>query len=116
MRLTRKPGASLTTTGVFPSVFARAKTVATVSSLVRLAADDLDERHPVDRVEEVHSDDAAGLAARRRAISVIGSVEVFDAKIAVGGTTASHCSRTARLTVSFSTTASIVTSQRENPE
>ena len=50
------------------------------------------------------------------AISPIGSVEVLDAKIACSGTTASHSFRTARLTPSFSTTASIVTSQREKPE
>ena len=49
MRLTRNPGASWTTTGVLPSVFASAKTVATVSSHVRSPADHLDERHPVDR-------------------------------------------------------------------
>ena len=116
IRLTRKPGASLTTTGVFPSVFASAKIVATVSVARALPADDLDERHPVDRVEEVHPDDALAARAPPAAISVIGSVEVFDAKIAVGGTAASHSFRTARLTASFSTTASIVTSQRRKPE
>ena len=49
------------------------------------------------------------------AISVIGSVEVFDAKIASGRATASHSFRTACFTASFSRTASIVTSQPSKP-
>ena len=50
------------------------------------------------------------------AICAIGIVEVFEAKIAVSGTTISHSARTERLTSSFSTTASTVTSHFAKPE
>ena len=54
--------------------------------------------------------------AAAAAISVIGSVEVFDAKIAVAGdATLSHSFRTACLTDIFSRTASIVTSHPSKP-
>src|SRR5512140_2180751 len=49
------------------------------------------------------------------AISVIGSVDVFDAKIAVGEATVSQSARTACLTDIFSSTASIVMSQPSKP-
>ena len=49
------------------------------------------------------------------AISVIGIVEVFVAKIAPSFAIASNSCSTCRLTATFSTTASIDTSARENP-
>ena len=115
IRLTRNPGASRTTTGVLPSVLARAKIVATVSSLVRSP-----------RITSTSGIRCTGLkkcipatrpgSSAPTAISVMGSVDVLEAKIAARGTASSHSFRTARLTASFSTTASIVTSQRPKPE
>ena len=114
IRLTRKPGESRTTTGVFPSARAKAKTVATHSSEVRgprmtstsgMRWTGLKKCIPATR--------PAWIAPAE--ISAMGSVEVFEAKIASSGTAASQSFRTARLTPSFSTTASMVTSQRAKP-
>ena len=49
-----------------------------------LAADDLDERHAVDGIEEVHPDDVLGMLRPRRRCCVMGMVDVFVAKMAPG--------------------------------
>ncbi len=115
MRLTRKPGASWTTTGVFPRVLASAKIVATVSSVVRLPRMTSTSGIRCTGLKKCIPATRPGSTAPTP-ISVIGNVDVLDAKMAVRGTFSSHSRSTARLTASFSTTASIVTSHRRNPE
>ena len=48
---------SLTSTGVLPSLRVKAKTVLTAAGVAACGRDHLDQRHPVDRVEEVHAHD-----------------------------------------------------------
>ena len=64
MRFTRNPGLSATTTGTLPSLRTSSTSVAIVASFVARAANDLDQVHLVDRVEEVQPRDA--LRVRRR--------------------------------------------------
>ncbi len=84
MRLTRKPGQSRTTIGVLPMRLARATSVTTVASPVLLAADDLDQLHAVDRVEEVQAGEVLRDASTDFAMRVMEMVEVFEARIAPG--------------------------------
>lgn len=112
--MTRKPGASFTTTGVFPIFLARSKIVAVTSGAVFSPKMTSTSGILWTGLKKCIPTTRSGREAAF-AISVIGSVEVFEAKIASGFATASHSFRTACLTASFSRTASIVTSQASKP-
>ena len=107
----RSPRLSLTTIGVFLICCTTSMARATVVVGGLLAADDLDERHLVDRREEVQPDEVLGPARRRRTSSVIGSVEVFEASSASGFTTSCTSPYTLALSAGSSKTASITESQ-----
>ncbi len=59
-RLVKKPRLSLTTIGVLRRPTATSNALASVASEVGATADDLDQRHLVDRREEVQADEVAG--------------------------------------------------------
>ena len=69
MRLTTKPGESLTVIAVLPVASANALAAAIVWSLVRVAAHDLDQRHHRHGVEEVDADEALGAGDERRQLA-----------------------------------------------
>jgi hypothetical protein len=75
-----------------------------------LAHDDLDQRHLVDRREEVQADEVGGRALAL-ARPVMGSVEVLEANTASGAITASACLVQAALMARSSNTASTTRSQ-----
>ena len=81
-----------------------------------VARDDLDQRHDRRRVEEVEADDLVAGAASRRAISVIESEDVFEARIACPGVTSSSSAKTGCLISIFSGAASITKSTSPKSE
>ena len=112
-RLTTNAGASLTSTQDFFSGLPTANAVASVASSVSLGADDLQQRHHRDRVEEVEADHPLGVL-QLRAISVTDSDEVLVASTQSGRTTASTSANTCCLTAISSNTASITKSASAN--
>ena len=107
MRFTTNPGLFLTTMGVLPSRFASASTAATVASSVCQPANQLDQRHHRDGIEEVHADELRR-PRRRRGEPRDRDRRRVRARITPGGASASTCSRILDLTASFSVAASMI--------
>ncbi len=81
-RFETKPGASFTSTGVFPSFSAEPHRLVGLLR-GRQPADHLDQLHHRHRIEEVHPDDVVG--ARVTAASLVMEIDdVFDARITSG--------------------------------
>ena len=110
-REVKKPRESLTTIGVLLDLPYQVEGAGQRLVAGALALDDLDQRHLVDRREEVQPDEV-GLAARRpRRAAVMGSVEVLEHSSASGATTSWISWNTLCLSAGSSKTASMTASQ-----